>query len=328
MSNSDDFDAVKNYFAGQTPKTAAGVDIKTAFNQWVPTVSTLLGVSDASLAQAKKYRDDYNAIEFAKAVAAQAGQPQLTAEEQKYVMGMPIVNTTGLTAEQAHAAVWSAPRNEAPAGSKFADTSKAAAIAATHKTIKQGSPVALKPDIMAWQNIIGIKPDGIFGAQTKAATVAWQKKNGLTADGVVGPATWKKAADLAAAAATTTPGTTPTVAPTVNPTAQVAAASGQNTVKPAVAAAAAKDKPTVAAVTTGAVTTTPTAVKTTTGAGESTFAKAVDVINNKAKTVEAGMVSMPGSKWAWGAAIGVFLAAAAYAVFGHPKFDQRKKLNG
>jgi peptidoglycan hydrolase-like protein with peptidoglycan-binding domain len=334
MSNSDDFDAIKTYFASQTPKTAAGVDIKTAFTNWEPTIDrgwlTGFGTTNTHVAQAKKYRDDYNAAEFPKAVAAQASNPQLTKAEQDYVMGMPIVNTTGLTAEQAHAAVWSAPRNEAPAGSAFSDKSKAAAVAATHKTIKQGSPVALKPDIIAWQNIIGIKADGIFGAQTKAATIAWQKKNGLTADGVVGPATWKKAADLAAAAVTTTPGTTPTVTPpaTVTPTAQVAAVTGQNTVKPAVNGAAAKDKPVVAAVTTGAVTTTPTAVKTTTGATDSTFAKAVETINEKAKVAEAGVASLPGSKWAWGLAIGTFLAAAAYAVFGHPKFDQRKKLNG
>jgi hypothetical protein len=332
MSNSDDFDAIKNYFVGQTPKTAAGVDIKSAFINWEPTIDrgwlTGFGTTDSQVAQAKKFRDDYNTAEFAKQVAAQAGQPQLTKAEADYVMGMPIVNTTGLTGEQAHAAVWAAPRNEAPAGSVFVNKTAVPVVSATsHKTIRQGSNATFKPDIIAWQNIIGIKADGIFGAQTKTATVNWQKKNGLTADGVVGPATWKKAADLSAAAAAAAGGTVAPAA-TVTPTAQIAAATGQNTVKPAVAAAAAKDKPTIAAVTTGSVTKTPTAVATTTGTtGESTFSKAVDVINQKAKVAEASVASLPGSKWAWGAAIGVFVAAAAYAVFGHPKFDQRKKLN-
>jgi hypothetical protein len=328
MSNSEDFDAIKQFFVGQTPKTAMGVDAKTAFMNWEPTVDrgwlTGFGTTDAQVAQAKKYRDEYNAAEFPKQVAAQANQPQLTKAEQDYVLGMPIVNTTGLTAEQAHAAVWSAPRNEAPKGSVFVDASKAAAVAANHKTIRQGSNASFKPDIIAWQTILGIKADGIFGAQTKAATVAWQKKNGLTADGVVGPATWKKAAEIDAAKNT---GTSPAPAATVTPAAQIASTTGQNTVKPAVAAAKPADKATVAAVTTGAVTTTPTAVKTTTGAAESTFSKAVNAINEKAKVAEAGVASLPKSKWAIGAVIGVFVAAAAYAIFGHPKFDQRKKLN-
>lgn len=37
-----------------------------------------------------------------------------------------------------------------------------------------------------------LKPDGIFGAQTKSAVIAFQKKNGLVADGIVGVATNNK----------------------------------------------------------------------------------------------------------------------------------------
>ena len=54
-------------------------------------------------------------------------------------------------------------------------------------TIRQGST---GPDVVTWQQVIGVTPDGQFGPATLAATKAWQASHGLTADGVVGPATW------------------------------------------------------------------------------------------------------------------------------------------
>jgi peptidoglycan hydrolase-like protein with peptidoglycan-binding domain len=57
-------------------------------------------------------------------------------------------------------------------------------------TIKQGSR---GPDVIAWQKVIGVKADGIFGSGTAAATKAWQKNNGLNADGIVGAKSWAKA---------------------------------------------------------------------------------------------------------------------------------------
>lgn len=39
------------------------------------------------------------------------------------------------------------------------------------------------------QTILGIKPDGVFGKNTKAAVIAFQNKHGLKADGIVGPNT-------------------------------------------------------------------------------------------------------------------------------------------
>ncbi len=57
-------------------------------------------------------------------------------------------------------------------------------------TIRQGSR---GPDVIAWQKVIGVKADGIFGSGTAAATKAWQKNNGLSADGIVGAKSWAKA---------------------------------------------------------------------------------------------------------------------------------------
>jgi peptidoglycan hydrolase-like protein with peptidoglycan-binding domain len=58
------------------------------------------------------------------------------------------------------------------------------------QTLKVGST---GPDVQVWQKIVGVKPDGVFGTGTAAATKVWQQKHVLAADGVVGPATWAKA---------------------------------------------------------------------------------------------------------------------------------------
>lgn len=41
------------------------------------------------------------------------------------------------------------------------------------------------PNVAEWQRILGVAADGIFGAQTEAATRAWQAQRGLEPDGVV-----------------------------------------------------------------------------------------------------------------------------------------------
>jgi GH25 family lysozyme M1 (1,4-beta-N-acetylmuramidase) len=49
-------------------------------------------------------------------------------------------------------------------------------------------------DVEAWQKVLGILADGVFGAQTEAVTKEWQLAHCLSADGIVGPATWAAAA--------------------------------------------------------------------------------------------------------------------------------------
>jgi peptidoglycan hydrolase-like protein with peptidoglycan-binding domain len=36
------------------------------------------------------------------------------------------------------------------------------------------------------QRVVGVTPDGDFGAKTKAAVKTWQSKHGLSSDGIVG----------------------------------------------------------------------------------------------------------------------------------------------
>lgn len=45
-------------------------------------------------------------------------------------------------------------------------------------------------DVRILQERLGIKPDGVFGAETRRAVVNFQKSNGLSGDGIVGPLTW------------------------------------------------------------------------------------------------------------------------------------------
>jgi peptidoglycan hydrolase-like protein with peptidoglycan-binding domain len=44
-------------------------------------------------------------------------------------------------------------------------------------------------DVAAWQAVIGVEVDGIFGPDTEAATKRWQAERELVADGLVGPRT-------------------------------------------------------------------------------------------------------------------------------------------
>ncbi|WP_437550819.1 peptidoglycan-binding protein [Sorangium sp. So ce367] len=45
-------------------------------------------------------------------------------------------------------------------------------------------------DVAAWQRVVGVEPDGIFGRETERITREWQKRHGLGPDGIVGPLTW------------------------------------------------------------------------------------------------------------------------------------------
>ena len=66
-------------------------------------------------------------------------------------------------------------------------------------TLKQGDRSTA---VFRAQDALGIKADGVFGPQTKAAVEAYQRAHGLADDGIIGPATW---AALTGAVATDPP---------------------------------------------------------------------------------------------------------------------------
>ncbi len=54
-------------------------------------------------------------------------------------------------------------------------------------------PGSTGTDVVLWQRILNVSPDGDFGPITAAATRTWQSARGLTPDAVVGPKTWTRA---------------------------------------------------------------------------------------------------------------------------------------
>jgi peptidoglycan hydrolase-like protein with peptidoglycan-binding domain len=71
-----------------------------------------------------------------------------------------------------------------------------------------GNPITVGPgskgqQVAAWQTIIGVKADGVFGPLTTAATKKWQSAHGLTPDGIAGPASWAAASKVTPAAVVT-----------------------------------------------------------------------------------------------------------------------------
>lgn len=67
----------------------------------------------------------------------------------------------------------------------------------TARTLKQG---LRGDDVAAWQRVLGVDADGVFGPATDRSTRAWQSARGLEADGLVGPATLARAAQEAGTA--------------------------------------------------------------------------------------------------------------------------------
>ncbi|RSM66622.1 hypothetical protein DMH03_05835 [Amycolatopsis sp. WAC 01376] len=77
-------------------------------------------------------------------------------------------------------------------------------------TLKRGSSGA---DVALVQRFLGLKADGIFGADTESAVKRYQSRQGLTADGIVGPATWGRITSGLGGAVPGTGGGTPAPAP-------------------------------------------------------------------------------------------------------------------
>jgi peptidoglycan hydrolase-like protein with peptidoglycan-binding domain len=71
--------------------------------------------------------------------------------------------------------------------------SAAAGQAAAERPLLSQARSSRGPDVAEWQKVIGVVPDGIFGASTDRVTRAWQKANGLIVDGIVGPKCWAAA---------------------------------------------------------------------------------------------------------------------------------------
>lgn len=184
MSQSEDIAAIHSYFSRTGAKNAPATAAKNNWFEWHKKLSLWdKTFNPATLSEAQLRRINFNALNG----DAEDSGAEVTEAERKEWLSRPVVNTTGMSPEEAAKAVWT-PINT-PAG-KRPTTAAMLGTTIQRATIRQGSTGS---DVSAWQGIVGVPADGKFGPKTKAATVAWQKAHGLTPDGVVGPKTWTAA---------------------------------------------------------------------------------------------------------------------------------------
>lgn len=172
--SSADIEAINDYFSRTTATTSEARADQASWTAWYKNLSFFDKMTDGTLQDASAKRDRFNIDNKTPPIPS----VPLTAEEANYFLKMPIVNTTGMTADEAQKAVWSAKST----------VTQPVSLTVNRSTIKQGSK---GDNVKEWQRIVGgIAVDGIFGAGTTTATKNWQKAHGLTADGIVGPKTW------------------------------------------------------------------------------------------------------------------------------------------
>ena len=174
-NRTEDLEAINRYMLGAEAKTPKAKQIKGEWPIWYSDLGWYAKSYDQSVYDEARSRR--NAFNIANAVT-----PEQKADVEQ-------VLTKGLTTEQM-LGQGDRPSIDTKTGKVTTEKTTYAATTLGHKTIKMGST---GPDVVAWQDILGIKADGKFGLGTDQSTRAWQSRNGLKPDGVVGPATWAKA---------------------------------------------------------------------------------------------------------------------------------------
>lgn len=176
-TQSEDMDAINQYMRTKKIINNAAFPIKDDFIRWWDN----LGFYDKNFSQDiyDEARTRRNKFDLAN-VKNEADR----AEIQRVI-------TTGQTTEQMQGKkrppVLST--GEVGASTKKKTSSTGGTLTTSNRSmIKQGSK---GDDVVAWQQILGVKADGNFGPGTYQATIAWQKAHGLKADGIVGPDTWR-----------------------------------------------------------------------------------------------------------------------------------------
>jgi len=174
VSQSDDIDAINAYFNATVANTPAAAKIKADFLDQYANLGWFDKNTSSSVYDS--IRSQKNAFNIANAVT-EADKAKVTQ-----------VLTSGLTTEEMGGQA--RPNIDLVTGKVTQAKAPPAPGAAKHATIRQGSKGA---DVIAWQNVLSMKPDGVFGPALVSATKTFQKAHGLTVDGVVGPMTWSAA---------------------------------------------------------------------------------------------------------------------------------------
>lgn len=172
MSQSEDIEAINNYFISQKSKLANSIAATKAaeWDSWYKNLSWWdKNWTSSAYDTARKMRDSFNAAQ---------GYPDLKAQ-----------GYDALTTEQVSQTDTEFTRM--PSVQYVEPTKQPGQI---HATIKQGDS---GPDVVAWQKIIKVTADGKFGPATDKATRTWQQQHGITPDGIVGQQTWSVATGTA-----------------------------------------------------------------------------------------------------------------------------------
>jgi len=186
--NSDDFDAIDKYVRTTYAKTGAAETLKRQFIAWSNGLSFAGKVMPTVVQEAHNRRNAFN-------VANTDSPAERQSVKAIIARGQTIEENRGQTRRVDDAGNYPNAK-----GITVSSASKSSVPKGARPTIRQG---ARGEPVKAWQAIIGVPTDGVFGSGTKDATIKFQKAHGLKADGIVGTATW--AAALGNQANTTLP---------------------------------------------------------------------------------------------------------------------------
>jgi peptidoglycan hydrolase-like protein with peptidoglycan-binding domain len=214
MSQSDDIDAINDYFSRTKAVTSEAEQLRSSFINWYINLGWFeKSTNDSVLQEAKARRTAFNA---ANKTPEQVVVP-LTEEEQEFFQNMPTVDTSGMTPAEATQAIWTpkkgAKKPPASLASMNIPTADGSSIpsssSVTRRTLTLTSPRMKGDDVREWQGLIGITPaDGEYGSGSVKKTKDWQTSKGLVANGVVDSASWAAATNVQAPFIPATP--TPT----------------------------------------------------------------------------------------------------------------------
>lgn len=173
--NAADLSAINTYFNTTKSVTPAAEKLKNDWSAWYN--KPRFYVSDLDVDEAENRRNAFNiantkTVEEAEALKEQLGRG-MTREEMKGGAKARRADSAGNYPNAKGITVASAAKGSIPKGAR--------------PTIRQGSTGEA---VKAWQEVLGIERDGIFGPITAAKTKEWQRERGLVVDGIVGTATW------------------------------------------------------------------------------------------------------------------------------------------
>lgn len=177
--STQDLEAIDTYITNTDVRTPEAGNLQAQWKTWYGNQNVISKALDSTFQEASNRRAVFNAANNQPEDLVNAAD---LSAEGKVAKQAAIASSAALTPTQKKAALAKNPNIPTTVG--------VPGSAASHATIRQGSKGA---DVLAWQNIIGVKGDGTFGAGTTAATKKWQTLHGLLADGIVGPKSWSAA---------------------------------------------------------------------------------------------------------------------------------------